>query len=125
MLLNSGRAQPRAPRLRSVPKHAGLTARRCIPIALVAAALAGCATVASNTRSPQEVAGLKLAGVTVTITPEAKIQWEDGLRLYASSKGVSYPQLGEAVDSAEAKAYVRNALAPKLRRRWRRALPAS
>jgi hypothetical protein len=79
-----------------------------------AVALAGCASV-SNTLSPQEVAGLKLTGVAVTFTPEAAVQWEDGQRLYAASKGVSYPQIGQPVDAAEEKAYLRNALTPKLK----------
>ncbi len=86
-----------------------------VSVWLLTAVLAGCASVAPNTLSPQEVAGLKLTGVAVTFTPDAQIQWEDGLRLYARSKGLDYPQLGDAVESPEAKTYVRNALALKVK----------
>jgi hypothetical protein len=89
-----------------------------------AVALAGCASV-SNTLSPQEVAGLKLTGVAVTFTPEAAVQWEDGQRLYAASKGVSYPQIGQPVDAAEEKAYLRNALTPKLKAAMEKNLAAT
>ena len=51
-----------------------------ISAALGGALLAACATVATNTLSPQEIAGLKLTAVAVTYKPDAQIQWDDGLR---------------------------------------------
>jgi hypothetical protein len=59
-------------------------------LALSAVAISSCAGV-SNTLSQQEIAGLKLTGVSVTVAPDAKIQWEDGQKLYAASKGWAYP----------------------------------
>jgi hypothetical protein len=84
-------------------------------LALSAAVISGCAGV-SNTLSQQEIAGLKLTGVSVTVAPDAKIQWEDGQKLYGASKGWAYPpQVGQSLDSPEAKAYLATALAPKLK----------
>jgi hypothetical protein len=85
-----------------------------ISAALGGALLAACATVATNTLSPQEIAGLKLTAVAVTYKPDAQIQWDDGLRLYAESKGLNYLQLPAGV-TPEEQTFMRDALARKLK----------
>src|SRR5436190_22711662 len=42
-------------------------------------ALAGCVTT-ENSLSQNDIASMKLTGVTVSFAPEAGIQWEDGIR---------------------------------------------
>jgi hypothetical protein len=85
-----------------------------IMAALGAVMLAACATVAPNTLSPQEIAGLKLTAVAVTFKPDAQVQWDDGLRLYAESKGLNYLQLPAGV-TPEEQTFMRDALARKLK----------
>jgi hypothetical protein len=80
----------------------------------VALALAGCVT-AENSLSQNDIAGMKLTGVTVSYEPDARIQWEDGIRAYATSKAITDDQIATATDTPEGKAYVRNLLAPKIK----------
>jgi hypothetical protein len=80
----------------------------------VALALAGCVT-AENSLSQNDIAGMKLTGVTVSYEPDARIQWEDGIRAYATSKAITDDQIATATDTPEGKAYVRNLLAPKVK----------
>ena len=77
-------------------------------------ALAGCVT-AENLLSQNDIAGMKLAGVTVGFTPDAAIQWEDGIRAYATSKAITDDQIATATNTPEGKTYVRNMLAPKIK----------
>ena len=49
-------------------------------------ALAGCVTT-ENSLSQNDIASMKLTGVTVGFAPEAGIQWEDGIRAYAEAIG--------------------------------------
>jgi hypothetical protein len=79
-----------------------------------ALALAGCVT-AENSLSQNDIAGMKLTGVTVSCAPDARIQWEDGIRAYATSKVITDDQIATATDTPEGKAYVRNMLAPKIK----------
>jgi hypothetical protein len=88
--------------------------RNLVVAALGAGLLAACAAVAPNTLSPQEVAGLKLTAVAVSFKPDAQIQWDDGLRLYAESKGLNYLQLPAGV-TPEEQTFMRDALTRKLK----------
>jgi hypothetical protein len=84
-------------------------------IAAFGAALvvAGCVTV-ENSLSQDEIAGMKLTGVSVTFAPTAYIQWEDGEQAYAASKGSTDNQSAVA-NTPEGKAYVRNLLASRIK----------
>ena len=77
-------------------------------------ALAGCVT-AENSLSQNDIAAMKLTGVTVSYAPDAMVQWEDGIRAYATSKAITDDQIATATDTPEGKAYVRNMLAPKIK----------
>ena len=76
--------------------------------------LAGCVT-ANNSLSPNDIASMKLAGVAVSFAPDARIQWEDGLRAYADSKAVSLEQAATMADTPEAKAFVQGLLTPRIK----------
>lgn len=80
----------------------------------VALGLAGCVT-AENSLSQNDIASMKLTGVTVSYAPDARIQWEDGIRAYATAKAITDDQIATATDTPEGKAYVRNLLAPKIK----------
>jgi hypothetical protein len=80
----------------------------------VALALVGCVT-AENSLSQNDIAGMKLTGVTVSYAPDAMVQWEDGIRAYATSKAITDDQIATATDTPEGKAYVRNMLAPRIK----------
>ncbi|AWM01954.1 hypothetical protein [Bradyrhizobium amphicarpaeae] len=77
-------------------------------------ALAGCVT-ANNSLSQSDIASMKLAGVAVSFAPDARIQWEDGLRAYADSKAVSLEQAATIADTPEAKAFVQGLLTPRIK----------
>lgn len=78
-------------------------------------ALAGCVTTAVNSLSRNDIAGMKLTGVTVSFAPDALVQWEDGIRAYATAKAITDDQIATATDTPEGKAYVRNMLAPRIK----------
>jgi hypothetical protein len=81
--------------------------------ALVAAlALAGCVTTAENSLSQNDIASMKLSGITVSFAPDAGVQWEDGIRAYATAKAISDDQIATATNTPEGNAYVRTMLAP-------------
>jgi hypothetical protein len=79
-----------------------------------ALALTGCVT-AENSLSANDIAGMKLTGVTVSYAPEANIQWDEGIRAYATSKAIVDDQIATATNTPEGKAYVRNMLAPHIK----------
>ena len=83
--------------------------------------LAGCVTV-ENSLSQNDVSDMKLTGVTVNIDPHALIIWEDGLRAYAAAKGVPDDQIMGIARTPEAKAYVHNALAARVKAGVERAM---
>jgi hypothetical protein len=80
----------------------------------VALALAGCVTV-ENSLSQNDIAAMKLTGVTVSYAPDAMVQWEDGIRAYAIANAITDDQIATATDTPEGKAFVRNLLAPKIK----------
>jgi hypothetical protein len=89
---------------------------RCAHLAALGAVLAlvGCVT-AENSLSQNDIAGMKLTGVTVTYAPTAFIQWEDGVRAYAASKGSADAQVPSVARTPEGQAYVRNLLASRIK----------
>ena len=77
-------------------------------------ALAGCKTV-ENSLSQNDVGAMKLAAVTVSFAPEAHIQWEDGIRAYATAKAIPDDEIATRANTPEGNAYVRNMLAPRIK----------
>jgi len=77
----------------------------------VACALAGCVTTAENSLSQNDIASMKLTGVTVSFAPDAGVQWEDGIRAYATAKAITDDQIATATNTPEGKAYVQAMLA--------------
>jgi uncharacterized protein DUF6778 len=75
-------------------------------------ALAGCVTTAQNSLSQNDIASMRLTGVTVNFAPDAGVQWEDGIRAYATAKAITDDQIATATNTPEGKAYVRTMLAP-------------
>ena len=78
-------------------------------------ALAGCVTTAENSLSQNDIANMKLTGVTVSFAPEAGVQWEDGIRAYATAKAITDDQIATATNTPEGKAYVQTMLAPVIK----------
>jgi hypothetical protein len=80
-------------------------------LAVLASALAltGCVTT-ENSLSANDIASMKLTGVAVSYAPDARIQWDDGIRAYAASKGI-VEDMATATNTPEGKAYVQNMLA--------------
>jgi hypothetical protein len=80
----------------------------------VAFALAGCVTT-ENSLSQNDIASMKLTGVTVSFAPEPNIQFEDGIRAYATAKAITDDEITAAANTPEGKAFVRNMLAPRIK----------
>ena len=79
-----------------------------------ALALTGCVTT-DNTLTKNDIAAMKLTGVTVSYAPDANVQWEDGIRAYARTKTLTDDQIATGTNTPEGKAYVQNLLAPKIK----------
>jgi hypothetical protein len=78
-----------------------------------ALALTGCVT-AENSLSANDIAAMKLVGVTVSYTPDALVRWDDGIRAYAASKGTADNSVIPTY-TPEGKAYMRALLAPRIK----------
>jgi hypothetical protein len=78
-----------------------------------ALALTGCVTT-ENSLSANDIAAMKLAGVTVAYAPDASVRWDDGIRAYAASKGI-VDDIASATNTPEGKASVQNALMPHIK----------
>jgi hypothetical protein len=78
-----------------------------------ALALTGCVTT-ENSLSKNDIVAMKLTGVTVSYAPDASIQWDDGIRAYAASKGI-VDDVASAANTPEGKAYVQNMLASRVK----------
>jgi hypothetical protein len=78
------------------------------------AVLAGCVTT-ENSLSANDIAAMKLTGVTVSYTPDANVQWDDGIRAYATSKAIVDDQIATATNTPEGKAYVQALLASRIK----------
>jgi hypothetical protein len=81
----------------------------------VAFGLTGCVTTAENALSANDIAAMKLTGVNVSFAPDAGVQWEDGIRAYATSKAITDDQIAVATNTPEGKAYVQAMLAPVIK----------
>jgi Family of unknown function (DUF6778) len=79
-----------------------------------ALALTGCVTT-DNSLSANDIAAMKLVGVTVSYAPDANVQWEDGIRAYAKTKTITDDQIATETNTPEGKAYVQNLLSPKIK----------
>jgi hypothetical protein len=79
-----------------------------------ALALTGCVTTTENSLSKNDIVAMKLTGVTVSYAPDASIQWDDGIRAYAASKGI-VDDVASAANTPEGKAYVQNMLASRVK----------
>jgi len=77
-------------------------------------ALAGCKTV-ENSLSQNDVAAMKLAAVSVSFAPEAHVQWEDGIRAYATAKASPDDEIATGTNTPEGKASTQTMLAPKIK----------
>lgn len=77
-------------------------------------ALVGCVT-ADNSLSQSDISNLKLTGVAVSFAPDARIQYEDGIRAYAASKAISVEQAATMADTPEVRAFVQEMLAPHIK----------
>ena len=81
----------------------------------IAFGLTGCVTTAENSLSTNDIASMKLTGVNVSFYPDAGVQWEDGIRAYATSKAITDDQIATATNTPEGKAYVQAMLAPVIK----------
>jgi hypothetical protein len=78
-----------------------------------ALALTGCVT-AENSLSANDIAAMKLTGVTVIYVPDPLVRWDDGIRAYALSKGIIDNSAVPAY-TPEGRAYIRALLAPRIK----------
>ena len=83
-------------------------------VVLAALFASGCVTV-SNTLPVEQVATFQLAAVNVTLPPPNGIWWGDGERAYAMSKGRPAHESEELGKTEEGQAYLRSAIAAKVR----------
>jgi hypothetical protein len=85
-----------------------------LAVAAGALALAGCVTT-ENSLTKNDIAVMKLTAVTVSFAPDANVQWEDGIRAYATAKSIPDDEIATRTNTPEGKAYVQNLLAPKIK----------
>jgi len=88
--------------------------RGAIAFGFAALALAGCVT-AKNTLSTDDVATLRFSGVDVSFAPDARIVWGDGERAFAASKRQPATESDDLAKTPEGQAYLRNAVASKVK----------
>jgi len=88
--------------------------RKAILFALMAIGLAGCVT-ATNSLTTNDVASFRMTGATVRFAPDVKIWWGDGERAFAASKGQPATESETLAKTPEGQAYLRNAIATKLK----------
>ncbi|MBR1137943.1 MAG: DUF6778 family protein [Bradyrhizobium sp.] len=77
-------------------------------------ALCGCVT-AENALTQTDIASMKLTAVAVSFTPNAFVSWDEGENDYGAAKGLSGPQLLEAMRTQEMKDYVRGMLGDRIK----------
>ncbi|MBV9984073.1 hypothetical protein [Bradyrhizobium sp.] len=80
----------------------------------VALALGGCVT-AENSLSQEDIASMKLTGVTVSFEPNARVQWDDGFRAYTAGRAIPNDEMAAAWARPEARTYVRTLLASEIK----------
>lgn len=84
-----------------------------VAVLVGALALTGCVTT-ENSLSANDIAAMKLTGVTVAYAPDALVRWDDGIQAYAASKGIVDPATATTY-TPEGKAYMRALLAPRIK----------
>jgi hypothetical protein len=77
-------------------------------------ALAGCVT-AENSLSQNDIANMKLTGVSVSFTPNALVSSPDGESAYSAAKGIPMGQMLPVLSTPEFKDYVRNSVGAKIK----------
>jgi hypothetical protein len=77
-------------------------------------ALCGCVT-AENALSQNDIAAMKLTGVTVGFASNALVMWEEGERAYAGTKALSDEQLAGAKRTQDFKDYVHTMLGVRIK----------
>ena len=82
--------------------------------------LTGCVTT-ENSLGANDIAAMKLTGVSVAYAPDAYVQWDDGIRAYAASKGI-VDDIASGTNTPEGKAYVRTAMASRIKTGVERAM---
>jgi hypothetical protein len=58
---------------------------------------------------------MKLTGVSVSFAPNVSLQWEDGIRAYATAKSIPDDQIAVASNTPEGRAYVQNMLSARIK----------
>lgn len=87
---------------------------RLVLAALAALSLGGCVTT-PNTLTSDQLATFKLSAVEVGFEPQARVWWGDGERAFAAAKGVPAERSEALAATDEGRAYLRGAVAKKLR----------
>src|SRR6202035_1862428 len=92
------------------------TGKRLFMFAALAAllALAGCVT-GENSLSPNDVAGMQLAGVTVGFEPSSRFSTPDSEDAYAAANGIPQGQMLPVLRTPEYQEFVRNMIAPRIK----------
>jgi hypothetical protein len=81
---------------------------------VVAAIVGGCVT-AQHTLRREDVAALKLTGVTVSYAKDAVVIWDDAVRAYGTAKAIPDDQLATASTTPEARAFTQNFAAARIK----------
>jgi len=81
----------------------------------------GCVT-AENSLSQSDIASLRLTGVAVSFAPDARLQWEEGVRAYGNSKSLMDDQMMAASETPEGRAYLQAMLGPRIKTALEQAL---
>ncbi|EGP06802.1 hypothetical protein CSIRO_3530 [Bradyrhizobiaceae bacterium SG-6C] len=87
---------------------------RLVAVLAGALMLAGCVT-AENSLSQNDISSMKLTDVAVSFAPDASVQWEDGIRAYATAKAIPDDQIAAMTNTPEAKAYAQGLLAARIK----------
>jgi hypothetical protein len=80
----------------------------------VALALAGCVTT-ENSLSQNDIAGMKLTGVSVSFAPNSAVYYEEIIRSLAVSKTIADDQIAAAARTPEGKANLQGLLASRMK----------
>src|SRR4051812_28277563 len=87
---------------------------RLVLFSFLALPLGGCVTV-SNTLPMEEVANFRVAEVKVGFAQGARVNWGDGERAYAATKGAPATESDAYARTPDGQAYIRNTIASKVK----------
>ena len=96
---------------------------RFMLLSCLALPLAACVTV-SNTLPMEEVATFRVAEVKVGFAQGARVNWGDGERAFAASKGAPATESDVYAKTPEGQAYIRNTITSKVKGAMERHLSA-